>query len=395
MSPIHLAQRLSALPPYPFEEIDRKKRTALEQGVDLVDLGVGDPVEPTPPHVRAALARAVEDPQTHRYPAYRGSTAFRQAVVGYMLRRYGLTLDPDSEVLALIGSKEGIAHLPLAVVDPGDVVLVPDPAYPVYTSGAQFLGAEVVPMPLRREHGFLPRLEEIPSEVARRASLLWVNYPNNPLGAVAPRSFFEALGEFAKTYDLVVASDAAYAEIYLDGQPPISALEVATLRPRVVELHSLSKTFNMTGWRVGFAVGSPELVQALGTVKTNLDSGVFEAVQRAGVAALEGSWEVVEGLRGTYRRRRDLLVAALGEVGIDVVTQPATFYVVAAVPAGKTALGYAGELLEQAGVVCLPCTAFGDGGEGYVRFSLTAPDDRIALAAARISKVGRGAAGGA
>lgn len=394
MSSIHLAERLSALPPYPFEEIDRKKQAALDRGVDLVDLGVGDPVDPTPPHVRAALVRAVEDPETHRYPAYRGSNVFRRAVAGYMERRYGLSVDADAEVLALIGSKEGIAHLPLALVDPGDVVLVPDPAYPVYASGAQFLGAEVVPMPLRREHGFLPRLEDIPSEVARRASLLWVNYPNNPLGAVAPRSFFEALGEFAETYDLVVAQDAAYAEIYLDGQPPLSALEVAALRPRVVEFHSLSKTFNMTGWRVGFAVGSPELVQALGTVKTNLDSGVFEAVQRAGVAALEGPWDVVEGLREIYRRRRDLLVDALRAADIDVVAQPATFYVVAAVPQGATALAYAGELLEQAGVVCLPCTAFGAGGEGYVRFSLTAPDDRIALAAERIALAGQSEAGG-
>jgi LL-diaminopimelate aminotransferase len=385
-----IAQRLQALPPYPFEEIDRKKAAAREAGVDLVDLGVGDPDQPTPPHIIDALAAAVRNPEHHRYPAYRGTAPFRQAVARYLAQRFDVQVDSEAEVLALIGSKEGIAHLALALVNPGDVVLVPDPAYPVYASSAEFLGAEAVRMPLSRENGFLPRLEDIPAEAAARASLLWVNYPNNPLGAVAPRSFFQELGAFAAEHDLVVACDAAYAEIYLEGEPPLSGLQVPALRERLVEFHSLSKTFNMTGWRVGFATGTPWVVQALGTVKTNVDSGVFGAVQEAAIAALQGSWEPVQALRARYRARRDQLVTGLRAAGIEAVPMPATFYVVAAVPAGHTAASYAGELLERAGIVCTPCSAFGAGGEGYVRFSLTAADERIALAAERLRELGEG-----
>lgn len=379
-----LAKRLLDLPPYPFEDIDRKKAKARAAGVDLIDLGIGDPDLPTPPHIQDALAEALRKPAHHRYPSYRGSEAFRASAARYMERRFGVPLDPAREVVALIGSKEGIAHLALAVVNPGDLVLVPTPAYPVYTSSARFLGADVHEMPLLREHGFLPRLDAIPSEVAKRARVIWVNYPNNPLGAVAPRSFYEELGAFAAEYDLVVASDAAYAEIWLDGEPPLSALQIPSLRERTIEFHSHSKTFNMTGWRVGFAAGTAWIVEALGTVKTNVDSGVFGAVQDAGIAALDGSWAPVEELRGIYRTRRALLTSGLRAAGFEAVEMPATFYVVVAVPAGHTSVSYATDLLEKVGVVCTPCTAFGPGGEGYVRFSLTAPNERIAEAAERL-----------
>jgi LL-diaminopimelate aminotransferase len=379
---------LSTLPPYPFAEIDRKKAQALDKGVDVVDLGVGDPDLPTPPHIVGALCAAAARSENHRYPPYLGSLAYREAVARYMERRFGVRLDAQREALALIGSKEGIAHLALALLDPGDVVLVPDPAYPVYALSAGFVSAEVVPMPLLRDQGFRPRLEDIATADAKRAKLMWLSYPNNPTGGTAPLDFWQEVGAFAVEHDLLVASDAAYAEIYLDDTPPPSALQVEALRDRSIEFHSLSKTFNMTGWRVGFAVGTPWMVGALGTVKTNMDSGIFGAVQEAAIAALDGPWEPVQELRSIYRRRRERLVAGLRRAGLDVVDTTATFYVVAAVPAGETALTYTGRLLDEHGIVCTPCTAFGPGGEGYVRFSLTADDERIDAAAQRLGGQG-------
>ncbi|MFH2006911.1 MAG: LL-diaminopimelate aminotransferase [bacterium] len=385
MSRPHLPRRLRVLPPYPFAEIERKKAQALAAGVDLVDLGVGDPDLPTPEHIVAAMAAAITRPVNHRYPSYRGALPYREAVVRYMQRRFDVTLDAARETLALIGTKEGIAHLALALVNPDDVVLVPDPGYPVYATSAEFLGAEVVSMPLHRDRGFLPRLEDIPSEAAERAALMWLNYPNNPLGGVAGLDFYREVSAFAEEYDLVVASDAAYAEIYLDDTPPVSALQVESLRGRVIEFHSLSKTFNMTGWRIGFAVGTPWIVEALGTVKTNVDSGAFGAIQEAAIAALDGPWEPVEAMRETYRRRGAALVEGLRSAGLDWVETKATFYVVVAVPDGHTSVSYTAELLEQSGIICTPCTAFGPGGEGFVRFSLTASDERIAAATSRLS----------
>lgn len=385
MTEARLPKRLSTLPPYPFAELDRLKQQALDRGVDVVDLGVGDPDLPTPPHIVEALCAAAPLAENHRYPSYLGSLAFREAVVRYMKRRFGVELDAQSEALALIGSKEGIAHLALALLDPGDTVLVPDPAYPVCAISARFVGAEVVPMPLTRENGFRPRLEDIDTRDAKRAKVMWLNYPNNPTGGVASSDYWRDVGAFAVDHDLLVASDAAYAEIYLDDTPPVSALEVETLRDRTIEFHSLSKTFNMTGWRVGFAVGTAWMVDALGTVKTNVDSGIFDAVQQAAIAALDGPTEPVAQMRTVYRRRRKRLVEGLRKAGLDVVDTTATFYVVAAVPAGETAVTYTGKLLEDHGIVCLPCTAFGPGGEGFVRFSLTADDERIDAAARRLT----------
>jgi len=388
MTEPRLPQRLATLPPYPFAEIDLMKRQALDRGVDVVDLGVGDPDLPTPPHIVRALQGAAPLAENHRYPSYLGSLAFREAVARYMQRRYDVRLDAQREALALIGSKEGIAHLALALLDPGDTVLVPDPAYPVCAISARFVGAEVVPMPLLRDHGFRPRLDDIATADAKRAKLMWLNYPNNPTGGVAPLDFWQDVGAFAVDHDLLVASDAAYAEIYLDDNPPTSALQVEALSDRTIEFHSLSKTFNMTGWRVGFAVGTEWMVEALGTVKTNVDSGIFGAVQQAAIAALDGPTEPVDAVRATYRRRRDRLVAGLRQAGLDVVETTATFYVVAAVPAGETSLTYVGKLLEDHGIVSTPCTAFGPGGEGYVRFSLTADDERIDAASRRLAGQG-------
>ncbi len=386
MTEARLPHRLKTLPPYPFAEIDRSRGEAIKKGVDVVDLGVGDPDLPPPPQVVERLREAAGHPENHRYPSYLGSASFREAAARYMGRRFGLEPDPGTEVLALIGSKEGIAHLALALLDPGDLVLVPDPAYPVYSISARFVGAEVATMPLQRERGFLPVLEEIPSELARRAKLMWLNYPNNPTGAVAPLGYWREVGAFAAEHDLLVASDAAYAEIYREGEPPASALQVGALAERTIELHSLSKTYNMTGWRVGFAVGAAWMVGALGTVKTNVDSGIFGAVQEAAIAALDGPTEVVVAQRETYRRRRELLVPALAAAGLDVVDTTATFYVLAAVPEGRTAADYTRELLDSFGVLCTPATAFGPGGEGYVRFSLTASDERVEEAARRLAE---------
>jgi LL-diaminopimelate aminotransferase len=287
-------------------------------------------------------------------------------------------------VVALIGSKEGIAHLPLALVDPGDVVLCPDPGYPVYATGTRFVGGEVYPMPLRRERGFLPDLHAIPPGVAARASVIWVNYPNNPTAALAPRGFYEELVAFAQAHDLVIASDLAYSEMYLDGEPPLSILEIPGARERSIEFHSLSKTYNMTGWRVGFAAGSAELVGALGKVKTNVDSGVFEAVQRAAIAALDGDQACVEAQRQIYRERRDALCGGLARAGFDVVVPSASFYCLVAVPEGFTSLEYAGKILVETGVVVTPATGFGAGGEGFVRLTLCADRARLEEAVRRL-----------
>ncbi len=384
-----LAARIRALPPYLFARIDELKNEQLQKGVDVIDLGIGDPDLPTPPHIVEALREAAGNPAHHRYPSYAGMLELRRAAATFCKTRFGVELDPATEVLALIGSKEGVAHLPLALVDPGDVVLCPDPGYPVYATGTRFAGGEVYPMPLRRERGFLPDLAAIPPDVARRAKLLWINYPNNPTAALAPRSFYEEVIAFARAHDLVVASDLAYSEMYFDAEPPLSILEIPGARDVAIELHSLSKTYNMTGWRVGFAAGNRELVGALGKVKTNVDSGVFEAVQRAAIAALTGDQAPVAEMRRIYRERRDVLCGGLAAAGYDVLTPRASFYCLIAVPPGTTSLDFAGRLLSEAGVVATPATGFGECGEGFVRLTLCAEKSRLAEAVRRLSAVKR------
>jgi LL-diaminopimelate aminotransferase len=380
---IEKAQRIQKLPPYLFAEIDRLKREAAARGVDLINLGIGDPDLPTPPHIVARLREAAGDPANHRYPDYEGLLTFRRAAAEWMRRRYGVTVDPATEVVSLIGSKEGIANLAVAFVDPDDVVLVPDPGYPVYHIGTQFNGGVTYRMPLRRDNAFLPDLRAIPDEVARRAKLLWLNYPNNPTGTVAPRAFFEQAIRFAERYDVIIGHDAAYAEIYFGERPP-SILEIPGGREVAIEFHSLSKTFNMTGWRVGFAVGHPELVAGLGKVKTNVDSGVFQAIQEAGIAALRGDPAVVDRLRAVYRERRDVLVGGLGSVGLPCDPPAGTFYVWVPVPRGQTAAGLATRCLTEAGVVVTPGNGFGEAGEGYIRLTLCSPAERLSEAVERL-----------
>jgi len=382
-----IAQRIATLPPYPFARIDELKAEKRRAGVDLIDLGIGDPDLPTPPHIVAALREAAAVPSHHRYPSYVGMMEMRAAAASFMQKRFGVKLDPATEVLALIGSKEGVAHLPLALVDPGDVVLCPDPGYPVYPVGTQFAGGEVCSLPLRRENGFLPDLRAIPADVARRAKVIWVNYPNNPTAALASRGFYEELVAFAKKNDVVIASDLAYSEMYYGDEPPPSLLEIPGARDVTIELHSLSKTYNMTGWRVGFAVGNRELVGALGKVKTNVDSGVFEAVQVAAIAALTGDQTCVAEQRAIYKARREALCGGLQRAGMDVIVPEATFYVLVGTPRGMTSLDYAGKILDETGVVVTPATGFGAAGEGFVRLTLCADKARLEEAAARLIKM--------
>jgi LL-diaminopimelate aminotransferase len=380
---IKKAQRIQKLPPYLFAEIDRLKREVAARGVDLINLGIGDPDTPTPPHIVARLCEAARNPANHRYPDYEGMPSFREAAAAWMRGRYGVHVDPATEVVSLIGSKEGIANMAVAFVDPDDIVLVPDPGYPVYHIGTSFNGGVTYRMPLRRENGFLPDLGAVPAEVARRAKLLWLNYPNNPTSAVAPRAFFEDVVRFAERHGVIVCHDAAYAEIYFGERPP-SILEIPGAREVAIEFHSLSKTFNMTGWRVGFAVGHPALIAGLGKVKTNVDSGVFQAVQEAGIAALGSEPALVERLRALYRERRDVLVRGLADVGLPCEPPGGTFYVWVPVPRGQTAGALATRCLTEAGVVVTPGNGFGDAGEGYIRLTLCSPTDRLGEAVERL-----------
>jgi LL-diaminopimelate aminotransferase len=382
------ARRLQALPPYLFAEMDRMKQEQVRKGVDIISLGIGDPDLPTPPHIIQALAEAAADPVNHQYPSYEGMQTFRKAAADWYQSRFGVTLDPATEVLSLIGSKEGIGHFSLAFVNPGDVVLVPDPAYPVYQAGTIFAGGVAHPMPLMRARGFLPDLDAIPGDVLGRAKILWLNYPNNPTGAVAPREFLVNAVEFARRHRLILAHDAPYSEMAYDGYRPESVLSVPGAKEVAVEFHSLSKSYNMTGWRVGFAVGNAQILAGLGRIKTNLDSGVFQAVQYAGIAALTGPQQCVTENCRVYQERRDVLVGALREMGFDVEAPRATFYLWVPAPKGFTSKSFSVEILAKAGVVLTPGSGFGAAGEGYVRAAFTVSLERIREAVERIRKLG-------
>ncbi|HYY16218.1 MAG TPA: LL-diaminopimelate aminotransferase [Gammaproteobacteria bacterium] len=385
---VELAKRLDGLPPYLFAEIDKVKDEIRRQGVDLISLGIGDPDLPTPPHIVQALQAAAEKIANHQYPPYEGTQTFRRAAAQWYQRRFGVKLDPATEVLSLIGSKEGIGHLPLAYINPGDVVLVPDPGYPVYHAGTVFAGGEPVVMPLRASNGFLPDLKAIAPEHARRAKLMFLNYPNNPTAAVAPREFLEDVVEFAHRHHIIVCHDAAYSEVAFGGYRPLSFLEVDGAREVGLEMHSLSKTYNMTGWRVGFAVGNAHLLAGLATVKTNLDSGVFMAVQDAAVAALTGPDECVEEMRRIYQRRQEITLAGLKEIGLQAERPHATFYLWVPVPPQYTSSELTTRMIREAGVVPTPGIGFGAHGEGFIRLSLTVDDHRIREAIERLKKVG-------
>lgn len=388
--PFTKAARLQALPPYLFKEIDRLKAEVAAKGVDVINLGVGDPDQPTPDFIVKALQKAAENPEHHQYPAYSGMGAFRKSAAAWCKRRFGLDLDPNKEIVTLIGSKEGIAHFPLAFINPGDITLVPTPAYPVYHSATLFAGGTSHFMPLLAENNFLPDLNAIPVDVAQKAKIMFINYPNNPTGATADAAFFEKVVAFAKKYNIIVAHDAAYSEMGYDGYRPMSFLEVPGARDIGVEFHSLSKTFNMTGWRLGFAIGNAEILDGLGQVKANIDSGAFNAVQEAGIAALESDQSSIAAMQKLYEERRDVLVTGLREMGLKVEPPKATFYVWCSAPKGMSSAEFTALLLEKAGVVTTPGSGFGEPGEGYVRFALTVSKERMAVAVERMKKLGIG-----
>ena len=381
------AERLRQLPPYLFKEIDRKKEEVRSRGVDIIDLGVGDPDLPTPDHIIKALKKAADDPANHQYPSYSGLNNFKDTVAEWYAERFGVVLDASTEVVSLIGSKEGIAHLPLAFINPGDVALVPSPAYPVYNIATIFAGGESFFMPLLSENKFLPDLEDIPEEVAARAKILFLNYPNNPTSAIADLDFFKRVVDFAGENDILVCHDAAYTEMAFDGYRPPSFLEVEGAKEVGMEFHSLSKTYNMTGWRIGFAVGNPVGVEGLGAIKSNIDSGVFQAVQLAGIEAIKGDQACVKEMSRIYTERRDLMVKGLRDSGFEVEVPKATFYLWIKVPKGYTSARLATRLLEEAGLVVTPGNGFGEPGEGYFRIALAQKKERLEEAVERLKKI--------
>ncbi|OYV07880.1 MAG: LL-diaminopimelate aminotransferase [Methanosaeta sp. ASP1-2] len=381
------ADRIKNLPPYLFAAIDKAKTQARSRGVDVIDLSVGDPDLPTPEHISEALCRGAKDASNHQYPSYEGKLTFRTAVADWYRQTFSVDLDPGNEVLTLIGSKEGIAHAPLAFINPGDAALVPDPAYPVYRTATAFAGGESVIMPLLRENRFLPDLDAISPEDARRAKIMFLNYPNNPIGASADKAFFKKVLDFARDYDIIVMHDNPYSETYYDGNRSMSLLEMEGAKDVAVEFHSLSKTYNMTGWRIGSVVGNAGVVAGIGKIKSNIDSGTFGAVQDAGIVALQSPKSVVDGIRKIYQHRIEILYRALKDLGLELDKPRATLYLWAWV--GGSSIEYAGRLLEKTGIVATPGVGFGKYGEGYVRFSITQPTPRIEEAAARLEKMGK------
>jgi LL-diaminopimelate aminotransferase len=386
---MRLAKRVEKLPPYLFAEISKKIAAKRAAGVDIISFGIGDPDIPTPPHIMKAMYEAAADPVNHRYPESEGLPELRKAVADWYGRRFGVRLDPDREVQPLIGSKEGIAHVALCLVDPGDIALVPDPGYPVYSTGTMFAGGDVHYMPLREEDGFLPDFSAIPEEVARRAKVLWLNYPNNPTGAVADLAFFEEAVRFAKKYGIAVCHDGPYSEVAYDGYKPVSFLQAEGAMDVGIEFHSLSKSYNMTGWRIGMAAGNPTLIDALMRVKSNIDSGIPQAIQRMAIAALEGPQQSIDEHNAVYQRRRDKVVDALRSIGMRVEPPKASLYVWARVPQGFTSVEFAARMIDDIGVVMTQGTGYGQYGEGFVRLSLTIPDEQLDEGVRRIKEWSR------
>ncbi|MFC0211497.1 aminotransferase class I/II-fold pyridoxal phosphate-dependent enzyme [Paenibacillus chartarius] len=380
------SKRLEGLSSAIFTEVASWKREAQARGVDVIDLGIGSPDQPPSERVMQTLQRAVLNPVNYGYPTSEGSPAFRQAVARWYAHRFGVDLDPEGEVLALMGSQDGLAHLALSITDPGDIALVPDPGYPIYSAALTLAGVEPYMLPLRAENRYLPLLEQIPEEVARKAKFILLNYPSNPLSAVADRTFFESLLAFAKRYELVVVHDLAYSEMAFDGYKPMSILEIPGAKDIAVEFHSLSKSFNMAGCRIAFLVGRSDVVKALKIVKSNIDYGVFLAVQKAGIAALEEDMETAHTVGPLYERRRDALLSTLEDYGWSIQKPKATMFVWAPIPKGWTARQISREMTLRAGVVVIPGDAFGSEGEGYVRIALVQDEERLREAGRRMGE---------
>lgn len=386
MISVALSNRVKNLPPYLFATIDKIKQEALAKGVDLIDMSIGDPDIPTPKHIVDAMKKAVENPAHHRYPSYEGMLPFRQAVADWYKERFNVSLNPGNEVLSLIGSKEGIGHIPLAFVNPGDIVLVPTPGYPVYPVSTLFAGGESYFMPLKEENNFLPDLKAIPEAILNKAKLLFINYPNNPTSVSAPEDFYKEVVSLAEKHNIIVCHDAAYSEVYYDNEKPLSFLEIKGAKDVGIEFHSLSKTYNMTGWRIGFAVGNKDILAGLGKIKTNLDSGVFQAVQEASITALQTDDKILSEIRKIYQERRDILYTGLKQLGMNLIKPKATFYLWAKTPSGFDSMEFVMHLLNKAGVLTTPGNGFGKDGEGYIRFALTVTAEKTKQAIERISK---------
>lgn len=384
---IEISERLKRLPPYLFVEIDRAKKQAREAGRDVIDLGVGDPDRPTPQYIIDALNEAVRDSSTHRYALDAGLSEFRKEIAVWYKKRFDVPLNPENEVLPLIGSKEGIAHMPLAFINQGDTALVPDPCYPPYKSGVIFCEGKIELMPLLAKNNFLPEITGISASSAKKAKLMYLNYPNNPTSACAGTKFFGQVVKFAKKYTIIVCHDAAYTELAFDGYKPPSFLDVEGAKEIGVEFHSLSKTFNMTGWRIGFAVGNKDIVAAIGKVKSNIDSGIFTAIQRAGIVALKNYEGHIGTVRTLYEKRRDALCDGLNSIGWKIDKPKATFYVWAKCIKGFDSIKLAKLLLEKADIVATPGVGFGPNGEGYIRIALTVDEERLKQAVERIKKI--------
>jgi len=383
---MRIAKRVEKLPPYLFVEISRKITELKARGEDVISFGIGDPDVPTPDHIIEHLCQASRDPVNHRYPESDGLPELRITIAEWYARRFGIKLNPDKEVLPLIGSKEGIAHIALCFIDPGDIALVPDPGYPVYSIGTMFCGGKSYFMPLTEENDFLPDLDAISTDIARKTKILWINYPNNPTSAVAGLEFFEKVVAFAKKYDIVVCHDNAYSDVYYDDYKPVSFLEVPGAKDIGVEFASFSKSYNMTGWRIGMAVGNAGVIDALMRVKSNMDSGIPQAIQYAAIAAARGPQDCISKHNMIYQKRRDLVVKTLSSIGIKVNPPKASLYIWAKVPAEYTSAQFAAKLLSETSVVVTPGLGYGKHGEGYIRLSLTTPDDQLARGLTRISQ---------
>lgn len=383
-----ISERLKRLPPYLFVEIDKAKRQAISSGKDIIDLGIGDPDEASPKEVIDSLYQATQDSSNHHYPLDEGIPDFKNRIAQWYKERFGIALDSEKEILVLIGSKEGISHLPLGVINPGDVALVPDPCYPPYKGGTILAEGEVYPMPLLEENNFLPALNKIKKSALKKSKLLYINYPNNPTGATCDKGFFEDAVLFAKRHNIVVAHDAAYSEICFDGYRPESFLKVNGAKDVGVEFHSLSKTCNMTGWRIGFVCGNANIISAIAKVKSNIDSGAFNAIQKAGITALDIAEKHLVRMNNIYQERRDTLVDGLNSIGWKTRKPKATFYVWTRVPGSfKSSIEFARLVLDKAGIVITPGIGLGESGEGYVRMALTVSKERTREAVERFKKI--------